>query len=248
MSANLITSDWFSLSREIRDMIYYHLLCKKYLLVWPTLWDKNDPRSYHPPFADIALPLASNIVCQEATETMYKNSIFVVDMDYSLFQVTPQPSQNLTDRIQNIDIRLDLQVYRNLERSSRTKAALLQKWEQYISAFSDSSIKRNSCEIILMCSVPVPPAFMQERFFRAIKSLTSYKRLMFQLVCPPKAFNLTREDAIGGYSPRTPHTGTRKDYSEMSQAIKTAFEPHLGAARCYRTCNVLYLEFLPRKT
>lgn len=207
MPSSLATSAFFTLPREVRDMMYRELFARFYLIVWPTQWDKSSPRGYHPPFADITLLLVSRAISEEAISVMCKKSVFVLDLDYYVFDMTQRPSQHIMNRMLNVDIKFNLSIFREL--AARNDGSALAIWKHCLEGLAGSHLHRDVCQITITCSIPKQPDITTSPFFQVFKRFLEIRIVSFMFICPPKSFswNINRNDCFGGYHPRTRQTG-----------------------------------------
>lgn len=241
---------WFTLPREIRDMVYREVLCKKYLVQWSARWKRgkavfNDDRPLfwfrgrhwswrglfwmikRPLFwADIALLLTSKAISQEAIDIMYEESSFCVYLgqrSIRWYRMTPLPSQQLLARMQNFEIGMC--VCDTLDRTAS---------ETWFENFDGSHTMRNTCRISFPCYYCLLELYDNHApFSRACRSLVGFKAVTITLQLP------------------CAHADLEEEWSElctsMREGFKTALEPDLGPGRCYDVEHVFSLEFHPRK-
>lgn len=177
------------------------------LIVWPTQWDKSSPRGYHPPFAGITLLLVSRAISEEAISVMCKKSVFVLDLDYYVFDMTQRPSQHIMNRMLNVDIKFNLSIFREL--AARNDGSALAIWKHCLEGLAGSHLHRDVCQITITCSIPKQPDITTSPFFQVFKRFLEFRIVSFMFICPPKSFswNINRNDCFGGYHPRTRQTG-----------------------------------------
>ena len=235
---------FFTLPREVRDMIYRETLCSTYMICWPKRWKRgkavfHDDRllfwfrhrqivwrgcfwsgrvwtKKRPLFwADIALLLTSKAISHEGMEIMYNQSLFSLYRGLRsecVYNVTPLPSQQVLERIQNLEMAICVCDILN---ESATETWL---------TFSGSDTKRNTCRIFISCYDCLDD--FRDPIFEACQSLIGFKVVTLTL-------DLVWMDA-----------GLNHDLLETFQV---ALEPHLGHSRSYEIDSVLALEFHPRK-
>ena len=244
----------FTLPREIRDQIYREILCKRYLIHWPTRWKRgkavhNDPRplfwfrgthihwmgmfrSGHiwmkkrPLFwADIALLLTSKAICQEAMEIMYEGSLFCVYVG--------QRSEPL-NRMTPLPSPQILSRIQNLEIGTCVCDTLDYTASQtWCENFRGTDIKRNTCRISFPCYYCLVWCESHAPLFRACQSLVGFKTVIvtLELLC----IDADQEEEL------------LEIYSSMREDFQAALEPHLGPSQLFDFGNVFALVFHPRK-
>lgn len=249
---------WFKLPREIRDMIYREVLCKRYSIHWSPYFKQGKAFYYfyyaafwfrgthyywttywwsghlfmkkRPLFwADVSLLLTSKAISKEAMEIMYEGSVFSVHVGHLSL-----PHYDLTP----LPSRHLLDRMQNLEVHTCVCWNLdFNAIETWFNSFNAGPVKRNSCRIYCSCYYCL---FWCEHnggshvpFFQACRSLVGFKTVTVTL-------RHIRGDAEEKEVLVEAYTSMREDF-------KAALEPHLGPGRSYDVGQVFALEFRPRK-
>lgn len=248
---------WFLLPREIRDMVYRELLCKRYLIHRSARWKQGKAffhedtpfywfrgrhyywRSYwwsghvfmrkRPLFwADVSLLLTSKAISQEAIEIMYEGSVFSIYVG--------QPSLRFY-RLTPLPPQHLLDRMQNIEMGTCVCDTLdFKASEAWFKNFNAGHIKRNSCRISFPCYYCLlwceDEGGSHAPFFRACQSLVGFKTvtLTLELLCA----DVDEEEELV------------EVYNSMREDFKAALEPYLGPSRSYDDGPVFSLEFRPR--
>lgn len=239
-----IPNRWFTLPREIRDLIYREVLCKSYLIQWPVTWKQGKSVSYddrplfwfrgrqcywrsyswsghiwmkrRPVFwADVALLLSSKAISLEAIEIMYEGSLFCVNL-----MKRPERWYPMTPP----PSQQVLACVRNLEigvclcEIDDVEAFNFMACDTWLKKFNDTDIKRNTCRISFSCHFCSHWCQFEEytRFLRACHSLLGFKTLTIEI------YNTKRQDLQAALEP---HLGPR--FVNFGLNL-TSLEPRLG--------------------
>lgn len=181
-------------------------------------------------WANVALLLTSKAICQEGIEMMYKESSFCVYMGIQSLlpsRMTPLPSQQLLNRIQNLEMNTCVCATSDLTASAN--------WFQ---KFNGSDTRRNSCRISFPCYSCLIFYSDHEPFLRACRSLLGFKTVTITM-------KQQRKDVDGEEVYFERYNSEREDF-------RAALEPHLGPGRSYNIGHHsighhFCLEFRPRK-
>ena len=249
---------WFTLPREIRDMIYREVLCKRYLIHWSKSWKRgkafyywNEPsfwfRGRHwywktylwsgrlfmqkrPLFwADVSLLLTSKAISKEAIEIMYEGSVFCVYVGQTSLRYNGLTPLPSQHLLDRMQmIDIGTCVDNTLDFGAS---------ETWFKTFNASPAKRNTCRISFPCyyclNLCQDEVGSHAPFFQACRSLVGFKAVTVTL-------DLLSADA-------EEEEQLVEVYNSMREDFKTALEPHLGPGRSYDVGNVFALEFRPRK-
>lgn len=238
---------WFSLPREIRDMIYRELLCKNYLIRWSARWKRGRAVCNYPRplfwfrgthvhwmgmfwsghgwmrkkrlfWAEIALLLTSKAISQEAMEIMYKESLFCIYVG--------QLSERLY-RMTPIPPQQLLDRMQNIEVQTCLCDVASETW------FKDFKSGHNTFQIFFPCNWCLHEDHTS--IFQACQSLVCFKTVTVILELP-----CVYEDQV---------EELLELYNSLRKELKAALEPHLGPSWSYdaELEGELSLEFHPRK-
>ena len=245
---------WFMLPREIRDEIYFQVLCKRYLIHWPARW-KQGKRVYHddrPLFwfrgrlfswrgwawsghigtvkrplywADIALLLTSKAISQEAIEIMYK---------WSSFSVYVGMRSVRWYRMTPLPPQQLLSRMQNLIVGTCVCDTLdYTASEKWLKSFHGNDVQRRYCRISFPCYYCLVWCTDHTPFYKACQSLVGFDTVI-----------ITLEQLCGDAEDEEELSEL---YNSMREDFQTALEPHLGPGLSYGAENCFCLRFHPRK-
>ena len=242
------------LPREIRDEIYFQVLCKRYLIHWPARW-KQGKSVYHddrPLFwfkgrlyswrgwawsghigtvkrplywADIALLLTSKAISQEAIEIMYRWSSFSVYVGMRSIRWY---------RMTPLPPQQLLSRMQNLVVGTCVCDTLdYNASEKWLKSFNSSDVQRRYCRISFPCYYCLVWCTDHTPFYRACQSLVGFDAVI-----------ITLEQLCGDAEEEEELS---EIYNSMREDFQTALEPYLGPALSYGAENSFCLRFHPRK-
>ncbi|KAK0513056.1 hypothetical protein JMJ35_005073 [Cladonia borealis] len=247
---------------ELRNMIYRYLVCKTYLIYWPSCKEKSPtgPDTFLPlPKALVDFPIfqVSKTTRREALALLYAESTFRYWVDKtrkSYHYRDACPGKEILNLVQDIEIHVSVP---NLL-SDVPSLATTQKCEEIADKLNETSILRdsllirlNDCDAAVFDNKNLP-------LFRALAKLTKFKSVTVE-VCggahQPKANeNIPLAKArtmiqLGILSKITADCDYTKDL------VQVAMEPILGPVveegdlECAQNvCYARYLKFYPQAT
>ena len=216
---------FFSLPREIRDMIYLFLLGGKEEYFQPKRnIERLNPqqlrlRRAHWRICDrFDIALTSHAAYEEASEVFYRNNTFQFHL-MSKIWLPPLISQNNANIMQNV------QIVFGSDETAKLGAV------QFLKMFTSSQAVRNECRIELDLDDPNDIGMMRS-VFRAIAALT--------------AFQLVTVDMIGGSIKRW-HTPEYAEARSVWGRLRKRLESKIGKASYLRGSTFRCMVFKPRE-
>lgn len=196
-AANMGDIRFLDFPREIRDLVYKHMFCKKYIpqYCWLPL-DTPPPgglssrrrrKMQQPTTQHLAILQSSKQVNQEATRIFYLEGqfllplLFSLDLDYLsryLSRYTASSRIKLAN-LSHVEICLSLNTNRPIKRLSRC-------WIRLINDIGATNSKSIVCHVNIICEsfTPTPTFTIDCRWLKALKSLVGFKEVQVSLNCP----------------------------------------------------------------